>query len=63
MILGQISYLDCIVFLFFLIPQLLLNVDIFELVYCGVLTIPFLCKLSSPFCIKSPYKVSVVQAG
>lgn len=32
MILTQISYLDCIVFLLFLAPQLLLNVGIFELV-------------------------------
>lgn len=32
MILTQISYLDCLVFLIFLAPQLLLNVGLFELV-------------------------------
>ncbi|KAL9009111.1 MAG: hypothetical protein Q9173_005832 [Seirophora scorigena] len=41
MILGQISYLDCLVFLFFLAPQLLLNVNIFELIACVLNAVPF----------------------
>ena len=46
MILGQISYLDCIVFLIFLAPQLLLNVNIFELLTCIIQALPFFCKNS-----------------
>lgn len=45
MILGQISYLDCFVFLFFLAPQLLLHVNIFELIACVLTAVPFVCKL------------------
>lgn len=45
MILGQISYLDCIVFLVFLTPQLLLNVNIFALAVCIGKAVPFICKL------------------
>ena len=45
MILDQISYIDCIVFVFFLIPQLLININIFELIYCGLRLLPFLSKL------------------
>lgn len=41
MILTQVSYLDCVVFLVFLIPQLLLNVDSLELVSCGLRMLPF----------------------
>ena len=44
MILSQISYLDCIVFVVLLIPQLLISVNIFELIYCGLQLLPFLCK-------------------
>lgn len=44
MILGQISYLDCIVFLVFLAPQLLLRVNILELLVCFLTALPFLCK-------------------
>lgn len=41
MILDQISYLDCLVFLFFLTPQLLLRVSVFELLVCVVQALPF----------------------
>ena len=41
MILGQISYLDCIAFLVFLVPQLLVNVNIFELAWIALSCIPF----------------------
>ena len=44
MILGQISYLDCIVFLVFLAPQLLLRVNILELLACIIKALPFFCK-------------------
>ena len=47
MILGQISYLDCLVFLFFLAPQLLLNVNIFELLICVGQALPFFCMICS----------------
>ena len=44
MILGQMSYLDCIVFLICLAPQLLMHVNIFELVFCVFKALPFFCK-------------------
>ena len=44
MILGQISYLDCIFFLIFLAPQLLLRVNIFELLACIIQALPFFGK-------------------
>lgn len=44
MILDQISYLDCVVFLIFLAPQLILHVNIFELLICIVQTLPFFCE-------------------
>lgn len=44
MILGQISYLDCIVFLIFLAPQLLLQINTFELLLCIIQALPFFCK-------------------
>lgn len=42
MILGQISYLDCIAFLCFLFPQLLLQVGFLQTALCGVKILPFL---------------------
>lgn len=44
MILGQISYLDCLVFLFLLAPQLVLHVNIVELIACVVKALPFVRK-------------------
>ena len=41
MILDQISYFDCFVFLVFLAPQLLLHVNVFELLICIVQALPF----------------------
>lgn len=43
MILGQISYLDCVVFLLSLIPQLLYSVPFFRLLKTGFEALPFLC--------------------
>ena len=45
MILGQISYLDCLVFLLFLAPQLLVKINIFQLVFCVISALPFFCEL------------------
>ena len=42
--LGQISYLDCLVFLIFLAPQLLIQINIFELAYCILSALPFFRK-------------------
>lgn len=50
MILGQISYLDCIVFLIFLAPQLLIRVNIFELLVCILKALPFLRKYGMKNC-------------
>ena len=43
MILGQIAYVDCLVFLVFLIPQLLLRVNVLELFEVALQALPFLC--------------------
>jgi len=42
MILGQISYLDCLAFVVFLIPQLLINVHFLILIRCLLQALPFL---------------------
>jgi len=44
MILNQISYLDCLAFLVFLAPQLLIHVGILELAKCIFQALPFFCK-------------------
>jgi len=50
MILGPINGIDCIAFVLFLIPQLVLQVDWFSL--CSVLfnVIPFLGRVTIPLC-------------
>ena len=47
MILGQISYIDCFVFLIFLVPQLLIQVNFFKLAICILSAVPFfgMCTL------------------
>lgn len=47
MILDQISYLDCLVFLVFLAPQLLLRVNVVELLVCILQALPFVCEILS----------------
>ncbi|TVY45392.1 hypothetical protein LOCC1_G006350 [Lachnellula occidentalis] len=42
MILGQVSWLDCFVFLIFLAPQLILRVGLFPTLFCGLRALPFL---------------------
>ncbi|KAL3419252.1 hypothetical protein PVAG01_09474 [Phlyctema vagabunda] len=42
MILGRVSLLDCLVFLVFLVPQLLYNVGFRDLILCGLRALPFL---------------------
>ncbi|KAK2624610.1 hypothetical protein QTJ16_005803 [Diplocarpon rosae] len=42
MILGQISWLDCAIFLFFLAPQLLIHVGFFPTLVCGLEALPFI---------------------
>lgn len=42
MILGPVSYLDCLVFLGFLTPQLLIQVGLFDTLKCVLQAIPFL---------------------
>lgn len=42
MILGQVSWLDCFVFLVFLAPQLIFNVGFFPTLFCGIRALPFL---------------------
>ncbi|CZS91435.1 related to hydrolase [Rhynchosporium agropyri] len=42
MILGQISWLDCFVFLLFLAPQLIIHIGFFPTLFCGIKALPFL---------------------
>lgn len=42
MILGQISYVDCIAFLSFLAPQLLLSAGCWQTFSCALQALPFL---------------------
>ncbi|KUJ19072.1 alpha/beta-hydrolase [Mollisia scopiformis] len=42
MILGQVSWLDCFVFLIFLAPQLIWHVGFFPTLFCGLQALPFL---------------------
>ncbi|KAE9367900.1 alpha/beta-hydrolase [Stipitochalara longipes BDJ] len=42
MILGQVSWLDCFVFLIFLAPQLVIHVGFFPTLFCGLRALPFL---------------------
>lgn len=42
MILGQVSYLDCVAFLIFLAPQLLIVVGFWETFLCAIQALPFL---------------------
>ncbi|KAH8671777.1 Alpha/Beta hydrolase protein [Tricladium varicosporioides] len=42
MILGQVSWLDCMVFLAFLAPQLIFRVGFFPTLFCGLRALPFL---------------------
>ena len=45
MLLGQISYVDCFVFLMLLVPQLLIQIDTLKLTFCIFSAIPFFGKL------------------
>lgn len=47
MILGPVSYLDCIIFCIFLAPQLIWNVGLFPTIKCVLEALPFVCALSS----------------
>jgi len=42
MILGQVSWLDCFIFLVFLAPQLIIHVGFFPTLFCGLKALPFL---------------------
>lgn len=42
MILGQISYVDCAIFVLFLVPQLFLRVNFIDLLTTVLKAIPFL---------------------
>ncbi|KAL1301554.1 hypothetical protein AAFC00_005792 [Neodothiora populina] len=49
MMLNQISYLDCLAFLVFLAPQLLIHVGLYEVLKCVLRALPF-------FVIKLPFR-------
>lgn len=62
MILGQISYLDCLVFLIVLAPQLLLHVNIIELLICFLKALPFVRKFRPSNLHKSNLRVGSLPA-
>jgi hypothetical protein len=45
MILDQIAWSDCIIFLVFLAPQLIIHVGLIETAICGIKALPFLGML------------------
>jgi len=49
MILGQVSWLDCFIFLVFLAPQLIIHVGFFPTLFCGLKALPFLGMLDTLF--------------
>lgn len=56
MILGPVSYLDCLVFCVFLAPQLILDVGLFETIKVALQCLPFLGKIKkSPSFKKEQY--------
>lgn len=44
MILGQIAWVDCIAFLIFLAPQLIIQIGLFRTLLVGIKALPFLSK-------------------
>ncbi|KAB5570464.1 Arylacetamide deacetylase-like protein [Coniochaeta sp. 2T2.1] len=49
MILGPVSYFDCLIFCLLLAPQLIWHVGLFETVFCALSTLPFLRKVTFLF--------------
>jgi hypothetical protein len=47
MILGPVSYLDCLIFCLLLTPQLIWLVGLFETTFCALTALPFLGKQST----------------
>ncbi|KAM0701776.1 hypothetical protein Q7P35_010685 [Cladosporium inversicolor] len=45
MILDQVAWSDCIIFLVFLAPQLIIHVGLIETAICGIKALPFLVKM------------------
>jgi hypothetical protein len=45
MILDQIAWSDCIIFLVFLAPQLIIHVGLIKTAICGLKALPFLSTL------------------
>jgi len=48
MILGPMSYLDCLVFCILLAPQLIWHVGLFSTGLCVLQMLPFFCNYASP---------------
>lgn len=55
MILGQIAWLDCIAFLVFLTPQLIIHVGFATTAICGIKALPFLLALMPLRLIRERY--------
>lgn len=56
MILGPVSYLDCIIFCIFLAPQLIWNVGLLPTIKCMLEALPFVCTFFSTFlCLSYMY--------
>lgn len=49
MILDQIAWVDCIAFLLFLAPQLLIQIGLFPTIFCALKALPFLRKAPNAY--------------
>jgi hypothetical protein len=54
MILDQIAWSDCIVFLVFLAPQLIIHVGLIKTAICAIKALPFLSTLLCTRLMQSP---------
>lgn len=59
MILDQIAWVDCIAFLLFLAPQLLIQIGLFPTIFCALKALPFLRKAPNAY-LTLPYILTLI---
>lgn len=60
MILDQIAWVDCIAFLLFLAPQLLIQIGLFPTIFCALKALPFLRKAPNAYLTYLPYILTLI---
>lgn len=63
MILGPVSYIDCIVFCIFLAPQLIRHVGLIETIKCVLEALPFFCTFPLPTTFLHFFRVLTNERG